>query len=68
MKSAFEEWAESKYGDSLMVPSGALAAWNAAVVKCHDLVDAYRANRDFDWVQLSCDMGALEDDFHTEGE
>ncbi len=63
MKSAFEKWVESKYGDSLMVPSGAVAAWNAAVEESLRLIakfidsgpDAYR------------NVADLEEDFQSEG-
>ena len=59
MKSAFEEWAESKYGDSLMFPTGAVAAWNAAVEECISLASNYSA---LVGGEIAKKLGALEED------
>lgn len=66
MQSAFEKWAESKYGDSLMVPSGAAAAWNAAVLECGSMVLGYCGPALGSEIVRKLD--ALQEDFHSEGD
>ncbi len=68
-KSAFEKWVESEYGDPLMVPSGAVAAWNAAVAECMHLVDQHlQMGERFSVSEMVRQIAALTEDFHSEGD
>lgn len=65
MKTAFEKWVELTYGDSLMVPCGAVAAWNAAVRECRRTACAYSTPIGG---EIARQLDTLVEDFHSEGD
>lgn len=65
MKSAFEKWVESKYGESvkLIFKPDIMAAWNAAVAECHDVVLEHSRDNEPDVYEICSELEILDTNF-----